>query len=60
MDFLKQADVWSYAAVLVILVLNSVVFWKMGFTSGVRETMARQQQIEAMKLWMKEGGYANE
>ncbi|MGA2733714.1 MAG: hypothetical protein ABSG35_14140 [Syntrophobacteraceae bacterium] len=60
MDLFKQADVWSFVAVLVILVLNSAVFWKMGFTSGVRETMARQQQIEAMKFWMKEGGYANE
>jgi hypothetical protein len=60
MDLSQNADVWSFAAVLVILVLNSVVFWKMGFTSGVRETMIRQQHIEAMKLWMKEGGYANE
>jgi hypothetical protein len=60
MDLATHADVWSFAAVLVILILNSVVFWKMGFTSGVRETMARQQQIEAMKFWMKEGGYANE
>ncbi|MGA2939751.1 MAG: hypothetical protein ABSF52_21995 [Syntrophobacteraceae bacterium] len=60
MDSLTHTDVWSFMAVLVILVLNSVVFWKMGFTSGVRETMIRQQQIEAMKLWMKEGGYANE
>jgi hypothetical protein len=60
MDLFTHADVWSFAAVLVILVLNSVVFWKMGFTSGVRETMAHQQHIEAMKFWMKEGGYANE
>ncbi len=60
MNFLEYADVWSFTAVLVILVLNSVVFWKKGFTSGVRDTMVRQQQIEAMKVWMKEGGYDHE
>lgn len=60
MDFLKSADIWSFMAVLVILVINSAMFWKLGFTSGVRETMARQQHIEAMKLWMKEGGFSDE
>ena len=35
-------------------------FLEDGLHLGVRETMARQQQIEAMKFWMKEGGYANE